>query len=315
MISKKIKILYITCCDNGFFALKALSSQGYSIAAVITISPQVAERNAVSGYVDIREWCIQRNLECITLENYQLNFKDVQHLDYELIVVNGWNRLIHQEVINSAPLGGLGLHAGHPPIGLGRSPLVWNIILGHSDLEVYCFKLTAQADDGAIYSLQTVEITPFDNAQLLYEKVMRAGKNLIIEAINKIAKQIAPYAQNLAHAKHYAKRTPEDGAIDFSQSAIAIYNFVRAQTTPYPGAFCHLNQQKWHIHSVIPFDRFAYRDIQRLPGQIVEVLPSGIVIQTGTEAIWLLDATIDGDIQLKDLGEEFKESLIAQVFT
>lgn len=100
--------------------------------------------------------------------------------------------------------------------------------------------------------------------------------------------------QNNAEAKPYAKRTPADGALDFSLPVRSIYDFVRAQTDPYPGAYTYLNGIKWRIDRAIPFDRFAFRDVARLPGFVVEVLPSGPVVMTGTSALWITQAQIGG---------------------
>jgi len=38
---------------------------------------------------------------------------------------------------------------------------------------------------------------------------------------------------------YYKKRQPKDGELDFSWDDKKIYNYVRALTRPYPGAFFH----------------------------------------------------------------------------
>ena len=109
-------------------------------------------------------------------------------MEYDLIIVNGWSRLIKNDIINSSSFGMIGLHAGHPPIGHGRAPIPWNIILNFKDIEVYTFKAKNKADDGDIIFKQTVEITPHENARILYEKIMYAGSKLIEKSINCIDK-------------------------------------------------------------------------------------------------------------------------------
>ena len=75
------------------------------------------------------------------LKNYDLQIKDLKGLEYNLIIVNGWSRLIKNDIINSSSFGMIGLHAGHPPIGHGRAPIPWNIILNFKDIEVLPLKL------------------------------------------------------------------------------------------------------------------------------------------------------------------------------
>jgi methionyl-tRNA formyltransferase len=288
------RILYVSCAANGLFGLRQLLAAGQDIAAVVTLPPATAARFNISGYVDFAPFCAERGLRVVSLESYTLEPVHLHGIAFDVIVVNGWNRLIREDVISLAPLGGLGVHAGHPPIGLGRAPLVWNILLGRTDIEVYVFKLTPNADDGAIVASQVVEITPQDDVRLLYEKVMLAGAGLFLRAIERVAQGRPAAPQDLSHAVHYGKRTPEDGEIDFSRSESEIYDFVRSQVPPYPGAFTWLGDVRWTVLRAVPFDRFAFRDVARVPGTILAVLPAGVVVQTGGAAVWIVEAEIGG---------------------
>lgn len=289
------KILYISCAKNGLFGLRKLVASGHVISAVVTLPPELGERYNVAGYCDFEPYCLDHDIPMISLDSYTLRADHLKGVVFDLIIVNGWNRLISNDVISMAKMGGLGVHAGHPPIGLGRAPLVWNILLGRSDIEVYVFKLTPNADDGDIVASKVVEITPFDTVRLLYEKVMLSAADLFERAIENLLLNLPSVKQDLSIAVHYAKRGPEDGEIDFSKSEEEIYNFVRAQVPPYPGAFTWLEGQKWTVFQAIPFDRFAFRGIARRPGTVLCVLPSGVVVQTGGAPIWITSVQIDGE--------------------
>jgi methionyl-tRNA formyltransferase len=286
------RILFISCGDNGLFGLRHLVSLGHTISAVVTIPPELGEKYNVSGYCDFSPFCEQQGLRLISLDSYTLQPSHLEGVEFDLIVVNGWNRLIRSDVIAMARLGGLGVHAGHPPIGLGRAPLVWNILLGRTDIEVYVFRLTPNADDGDIVVTRVVEITPCDTVKLLYEKVMLAAAEMFAVAVGHVHNRLPTHPQDLTSAVHYAKRSPEDGQIDFSQSETRIYDFVRAQVPPYPGAFTWLDGEKWTVLEALPFDRFAFRDVPRVPGTILCVLPSGPVVQTGGAPVWITKAEV-----------------------
>lgn len=305
-----MRVLYITCAENGLYGLRYLLRAGFEIAAVITLPPELGEKYAVSGYADVRPWCKSAKIPCVVLPSYTIKPEHVAGVEFDVFVVNGWNRLISEEIIARARLGGLGVHAGHPPIGLGRAPLVWNILLGNRDIEVYIFRTTPQADDGAILSLRPVEITPYDDVKLLYEKVMHAAAELLGDALKRLAKGQTGYIQAIQFAKHYEKRGPEDGIVDFSTSDEAIYNFVRAQVPPYPGAFAYLGDDRWTILRAQRFDVFALRDLPRRPGQIILNLPSGLVVQTGGAPIWITDALVEG----RRLGADERDALVGRSF-
>ncbi len=290
-----MKILYVTAAENGLYGLRHLMSSGVAVHSVVTISGAVAERANVSGFADVAVFCRTRSVPVITLDSYNLTPADLPAEDYDLLVVNGWNRLIGPDVLARFRLGGLGIHAGHPPIGFGRAPLPWNIIKGFRDIEVYVFRLTPRADDGDIVASRTVEITPFDDVQTLYEKVMFWGARLFGVAIKGLVSGSSAGAkQNLAAAIHYPKRTPEDGLIDFSSSLEDLHDFIRAQSRPYPGAYTFMDGEKCEVWRASAFDAFSFREMDRVPGRIVAALPSGLVVQTGSAPIWLREVTCRG---------------------
>lgn len=295
---RDLKIVYVTSGENGLYGLQHLCRQGFSIRTVVTISRSVARRNRVSGFADVTGFCRQQNLPVITLDTYQLAPEDLGRADNDLLIVNGWNRLIRAEVLSMFRYGGLGVHAGHPPIGLGRAPLPWNVIKGFRDVEVYVFRLTERADDGEILAIQTVEITPWDDVRTLYEKVMLVGAQMFESVLRAFCRgEPSGRPQDRSHVVLYPKRSPDDGLIDFYESAESIFNFVRAQSRPYPGAFAQLDSERWYIWRAVPFDRYAFRDLQRVPGRIIAALPSGLIVQTGTSPLWILEATC-GDRQV-----------------
>ncbi len=292
--ARELKICYVTCAENGFYGLKKLHHLGYCIAQVVTISGSVAQRFNVSGFADVRSYCSTLSIPLLVLDDYKIRSNVFEKGAIDVVIVNGWNRLLPQDLLSRARFGGLGIHAGHPPLGLGRAPLVWNILLGNLDIEAYVFRLTERADDGDILSQCTIEITPFDDVGSLYQKVMVAGPKLFVDAIHKLANSVSGKAQSSSDVRHFEKRTPEDGLIDFFKSEVELYNFIRAQSAPYPGAFCYLDNELWRIWRAVPFDRFAFREGSRKPGEIVAALPSGLVVQTGGSCIWIQRADRDG---------------------
>src|SRR5262249_11208192 len=93
-------------------------------------------------------------------------------------------------------------------------------------------------------------------------------------------------------------RRPEDGLIDWSRDGDEVYNFVRALTRPYPGAFGWLDGQRWTIWRCASLPGHPY-DTVRLPGQIIGPMYSpepsacGQVIACGRGAIVALELEDD----------------------
>src|ERR1700736_101359 len=105
MSVERPKVLYVTCAENGLYGLGQLRRAGVDVAAVLTIPPEVADIHAVSGYVDVVPWCMENGLRCIRLRDYKIRVSDVETMDFDILIVNGWNRLIPPEVFSRARLG------------------------------------------------------------------------------------------------------------------------------------------------------------------------------------------------------------------
>jgi methionyl-tRNA formyltransferase len=80
----------------------------------------------------------------------------------------------------------------------------------------------------------------------------------------------------------YPKRTPDDGALDWTQTTQAIDRLVRAVAPPYPGAFCELDGARLLVEAAQPFEG-AFFESAIAPGTIVDVSPSMrmFVVKTG----------------------------------
>ncbi len=81
-------------------------------------------------------------------------------------------------------------------------------------------------------------ITDDDTAQTLFAKLTAAAATLMREVYPRLcAGTAARLPQDHAAASYFGGRRPDDGRIDWAQSARTVFNLVRAVTHPYPGAF------------------------------------------------------------------------------
>jgi len=94
---------------------------------------------------------------------------------------------------------------------------------------------------------------------------------------------------DLAAGCYFGGRKPEDGRIDWSKSAVEIYNLIRGVTHPYPGAFTELNGKKVVIWSACPVEGSGE------PGQVVSQNP--LCIGTGSGLLELRRVQFDGELE------------------
>jgi methionyl-tRNA formyltransferase len=133
--------------------------------------------------------------------------------------------------------GALNMHGSLLPKYRGRAPVNWAIIHGESETGATLHYMTPKPDDGDIVAQTPVPILPDDTAREVFDKVTVAAELTLHSVLPALLADTAPRVrQDPARATYFGGRKPEDGIIDWSQSAAAIHNLVRAVAPPYPGA-------------------------------------------------------------------------------
>lgn len=167
------------------------------------------------------------------IEDYQ---KVISELGIELILVLGWYYMVPRSVRESLTYGAWGIHASLLPKYAGGAPLGWAIIKGETETGITLFRMDDGVDDGDIIDQMSFEIDFRDTIKDVYLKAESASKLILSNLLNDIGKvKFTP--QNKSEIKVYPQRSPEDGELDLNNSAKDLYNFIRAQSSPYPGAF------------------------------------------------------------------------------
>ena len=109
--------------------------------------------------------------------------------------------------------------------------------------------MVKRADAGDIVDQEAVPIGPEDTAQDVFNKCVKAARLVLERQIDALTAGTAPRReQDESQATYFGGRKPEDGRIDWTQSAENIYNLIRAVTQPYPGAFTEVDgKQAVHL--------------------------------------------------------------------
>ena len=164
----------------------------------------------------------------------------------DLIVVVGWYYMLPRSLRSIAPLGAVGVHASLLPKYRGGAPLVWAVINGEKRTGVSLFHFADGVDDGDLIAQSAFEIAREDDIAAVLDKASRASLALVREYVPLLGGGGAPrFPQDHSRATSVPQRRPEDGLIDWrTKSAEQVYDWVRAQTRPYPGAFTFFGGEK-----------------------------------------------------------------------
>jgi len=149
--------------------------------------------------------------------------------------------------------GALNMHGSLLPKYRGRVPVNWAIIHGETETGATLHYMTDKPDNGDIVAQQAVPILPDDTAHEVFQKVTVAAEMALNESLPALLTGTAPrIPQDLAKGGYFGGRKPEDGIIDWAQSAAQIHNLVRAVAPPYPGATTRLFGQPLRILQTLP---------------------------------------------------------------
>jgi methionyl-tRNA formyltransferase len=159
-----------------------------------------------------------------------------------------YRRMLKPPLLALGARGALNVHGSLLPKFRGRAPVNWAIIHGATQTGATLHYMTEKPDAGDIVTQSAVPILPDDTGKDVFDKVTVAAELALHAALPSLIAGTAPRrAQDPAEATYFGGRRPEDGTIDWSQTAATIHNLVRAVAPPYPGARTRLHGRSARI--------------------------------------------------------------------
>lgn len=224
----------------------------------------------------------------------QLIHKIIEGIDsFDYILSFGYRRMISDSVTNKAIVAALGTHFSPLPRYRGFAPLNWVLINGEEETAVNLFYLDKKVDNGDIIARKKVKIDYENDVNSLFEKCVVSFKEMMKEVIPKL--ETGDYEiekQDESKATYTCSRNPEDGIIDWNWESRRIYNFVRALTYPFPGAFTYSNGKKVSVWSCEEYNIPKYEGI--VPGKVIKVIrDKGVVVLCGQGAILIKEIEVE----------------------
>jgi methionyl-tRNA formyltransferase len=246
-----MKILVVAARIVGHRCLEALLESGADVGALLYLSDEKSSVTvAHSGFDDLIETYRLNAMPFVTLKGEAgkaaREFSIAARPDLGIVV--GVSELIPDEMLKLPPRGFIGMHPALLPQGRGRAPIPWALIHDLPQTGVTLFYADGNADTGDILDQEAVTIRDSDTAAVLGARTDEAACRLLVKNIPLLANGTAQRRkQDETQATVWPRRRPEDGLIDWRKTARALYNWVRALTLPYPGAFTVLNGRKLFV--------------------------------------------------------------------
>jgi len=278
-------------------SLLALLESQEEIIVVVTQPDKKKGRGHVLSPPPVKELALKKGVRVLQPKSLKDPFSldEIYALKPDMIIVVAYGKILPLQVLALPPHGCINVHASLLPKYRGAAPIQWALINGEKKTGITTMMMDEGLDTGDILLQEETTIYESDNSETLGKRLADIGGSLLIRTIEKIKEgSVSPVPQ--AGTTNYAPLLKkEDGRIDWSNTAIDIYNFVRGMY-PWPCAYCYLNQE-----------RIKITQAKALEGNSI----AGRVENAGEE---LLVGTGDGLLSLTELQPEGKRLMTAKDF-
>ena len=247
MEKKDLRIVYMGTPEFAVESLKRLVEGGYNVVGVITMPDKPMGRHgSVLQASPVKQYAVSQGLKVLQPEKLkdETFLEELRALQADLQIVVAF-RMLPEVVWNMPPMGTFNLHAALLPQYRGAAPINWAVINGDTETGITTFFLQHEIDTGDIIQQVRVPIADTDNVEIVYDKLMMLGGDLVLETVDAIlAGTIKPIPQDqLIQPETELRPAPkifkETCRIDWNIGVKRVYDFVRG-LSPYPAAWTEL---------------------------------------------------------------------------
>lgn len=244
MDKQSLRIIYMGTPDFAVESLRALVDGGYNVVAVVTMPDKPAGRGHQLQYSAVKQYALSVGLPLLQPERLKDEsfLQELRSYSADLQIVVAF-RMLPEVVWNMPRLGTFNLHASLLPQYRGAAPINWAVMNGDTETGATTFMLQHEIDTGNIILQERISIADDENVGSVHDRLMMMGANLvtrtvdtIIDAENQgVALPTIPQNNDI-ELRQAPKIFKDTCAIDFSRSALQVYNHIRG-LSPYPAAW------------------------------------------------------------------------------
>jgi methionyl-tRNA formyltransferase len=270
-------------------SLKALLQSGEEIITVITQADKKRGRDRIPSPPPVKEFAMHHGIKVLQPANIKgpVFLNELSAMKPEIIVVVAYGKMLSLPILNLSSYGGVNVHASLLPKYRGAAPIQWALINGEKKTGVTTMLMDEGLDTGAILLQEETEIADEDNTETLSERLSDLGASLIVKTVQGLkdgSLQPIPQSGTPGYAPPLKK---EDGRIDWSKDAAAIFNFIRGMY-PWPCAYCYLRQER------IKITRVKIIGGSGIPARIEKMSKEELIVGTGEGLISIIELQPEG---------------------
>ncbi len=208
--------------------IKALVSNGYNVAAVVTTSVNYTASSRKPRKLEIAEQAEKFNIPVLEFSRLKDSIEQLKSYGAEVGVLAAYGKMVPQSVIDIFPKGIVNIHPSLLPLHRGPTPLESVILSGEDKTGVSLMQLVSDMDAGPVYKQEVLALTGNESKQELADKLGLIGASMLIEVLPQIIDgTIKPLAQS--GPVSYDKRLEASfSALDANKPATTLEREIRA---------------------------------------------------------------------------------------
>ena len=281
--------------DFALPSLNLLSLSPHRLEALVVPPDRPAGRGGKVRFAPTKQWALKQGLTVLQPNNISDRDTFINILEEkapDLIITVAFGRILPPELLSLPPLGCINLHASYLPFYRGAAPIHRAVIDGADYSGVTVIKMSSVLDGGEMIMREKENISPYDTAGMLHDRLAERGASLLLRATNAIAAgRATAEPQDHEQATYAPPLSKDDEQINWNRPALDIYNQIRG-LNPWPGAYTTLEGRRIKVwRAALPDkDSPAFeKDSHKKPGEILATGESSLTVATSDGSLTLLD--------------------------
>lgn len=244
-----MRIVFMGSPDFSVPALRALAA-AHQVVAVYCQPPRPAHRGQKETPCPVHRAALDLGIPVRTPARVR---KDVaEHeafaaLDADVAVVAAYGLILPRAMLDAPRRGCLNIHASLLPRWRGAAPIHAAVLAGDAEAGITIMRMEEGLDTGPMLLKEAIPLPPRITTPELHDALAAMGARLILRALAENPPEIPQPEAGVTYA---AKLTKADGALHWSEPALALERRVRAMT-PWPGAYFQAGDEQIRVHDAI----------------------------------------------------------------
>jgi len=235
-------IVFFGTPDFAVPTLAALVAAGRAPVCAVTQPSRRAGRGQEAQDPPVARWARAHGLPVVQPERVGAPdfLAELRGLAPGIAVVVAFGQIFPRDLLALPAHGCINLHASLLPRWRGAAPIQAAVAAGEERTGVTTMQMEAGLDSGPILLQEEVAIGPEETAGELSRRLAATGAALVVRTLDELERgTLTPLPQGSELATYAPRLTRESGKVDWSLSAAALADRLRAYT-PWPGLTAEL---------------------------------------------------------------------------